>query len=94
MENIFIEKLFMNVCMDLWSGDVAISLDVFKKTVNEYITNLKSYLGRDAHIRLANLGVKDETCLSWEEQDEQCKKQIREYETLLDYLNDDSNWTP
>ena len=41
-----------------------------------------------------NLGVKDETCLSWEEQDEQCKKQIREYETLLDYLNDDSNWTP
>lgn len=93
MEKISIEKLFMNVCMDLWSGDVAISLDVFKKTVTEYIFNLKSSLGKDAHIRLSDLGVVDETGLSWEEQDEQCKKQIMEYEALLDYLNEDSNWT-
>ncbi len=87
------KELFFNVCLDLWAGDVAITYDIFRETVGTYIRNLESHIGEDAHKHLADLGVIDETGMTWEEQDEQTKKQIDEYKKLLDYLEMDENWT-
>lgn len=87
-------NLFMDICMDLWAGDVSISYDRFKEEILTRITNLKSHMGADAHRREAELGIIDETGMSWEEQDAQLQKQIDEHQQLLDYLETDSNWTP
>lgn len=87
------EKLFMNICMDLWAGDCSISYELFIKTVKSYISNLKSHIGPEAHKHLQEIGCIDETGMTWEEQDKQAKEQIKEYESLLSYLENDSNWT-
>lgn len=87
------EKLFMNICMDLWSYDAPITYELFISTVKEYIKNLESHIGEEAHKKLKELGVIDNTGMTWEEQDAQTGKQIKEYKDLLDYLQDDSNWT-
>ena len=88
-----LERVFMELCMDLWSGDVPITYDRFIKEVNVRIKNLESHIGPEAHKKCAELGIIDNTKMSWEEQDEQCKKQIEEYQSLLTYLENDSNWT-
>ena len=87
------EKLFMNLCMDLWAGDVSISYELFIKEINECISNLKSHMGAEAHRRESELGIIDKTGVSWEEQDRYMQKQIDEYQRLLEYLENDSNWT-
>lgn len=88
------ERLFMDICMDLWAGDVPISYDRFKEEIETRIQNLKSHMGAEAHARLAALGVEDLTGMTIEEQDAQMQKQIDELKQLLDYLETDSNWTP
>lgn len=88
------EKLFMDIMMDLWAGDAEVSYELFIKEINKCINNLKSYIGKEAHQRLEAMGVKDETGMSWEEQDENTMRQIKKYIELLDYLEADSNWTP
>lgn len=87
------ERLFMDICMDLWAGDIPISYDLFKKEVETRIHNLKSHMGAEAHARLKALGIEDLTGMTIEEQDTQTQKQIDELQQLLDYLADDSNWT-
>ena len=87
------EKIFMSLCMDMWAGDVSISYDAFIKEVKRIIENLKSYIGIEAHKKLEEIGVVDNTGMSWEEQDEYHQKQIKEYQDLLTYLENDSNWT-
>lgn len=89
----YMEKLFMNLCMDLWAGDVSISYKLFIEEINERISNLKSHMGEEAHRRESELGIIDKTGISWEEQDRYTQKQINEYQRLLEYLKDDSNWT-
>ena len=83
----------MNVCMDLWSYDAPITYELFVNTVKEYIKNLESHIGVEAHKKLKELGVIDNTGMTWEEQDIQTEKQIKEYKDLLDYLQNDINWT-
>jgi hypothetical protein len=87
------EKLFMNIMMDLWAGDTEVSYELFIKEINRCINNLKSYIGKEAHQMLEEIGIKDKTGMSWAEQDENTMKQIKEYRELLDYLETDSNWT-
>lgn len=89
-----IKDLFMDICMDLWAGDCKISLDLFKRTINERIDNLRSSIGPEAHKKLQELGIIDETGLTWEEQDKYSRQQIKAYIDLLDYINNDNNWTP
>ena len=88
-----IKNLFMDICMDLWSGDVTISYNTFINTINERIENLESHIGYDAHMHLIECGIEDNTGMSWDEQDEYTKKQIDEYKELLSFLENDSNWT-
>ena len=83
----------MDVCMDMWSYDADISYDAFIEQVETYISNLESYIGEDAHRDLEAKGVTDNTGMSWSEQDQQCEQQIQEYRDLLEYLQNDSNWT-
>lgn len=88
-----ITDLFMDICMDLWAGDVTISYERFIKEIQERIENLESYIGEDAHKRLESMGIEDNTGMSWEEQDKQTEKQISEYKELLIFLENDNNWT-
>ncbi len=88
------EKIFMNIMMDLWAGDAEVSYELFIEEINIRINNLKSYIGKEAHQMLEAMGVKDKTGMSWEEQDEDTMRQIKEYIELLDYLETDGNWTP
>ena len=83
----------MYLCMELWAGDAEISYELFIKEINERISNLKSHIGVEAHRREAELGIIDETGMSWEEQDKYMQKEINEYQGLLEYLDNDSNWT-
>lgn len=87
------KDLFMNICMDLWSGDVTISYDRFTQEIQERIKNLESYIGEDSHKHLESLGIIDNTGMTWEEQDAQTQKEIEKYKELLSYLETDSNWT-
>ena len=87
------EELFMNICMDLWSGDASISYEMFVNEVNQYIQNLRSHMGIEAHLREKELGIIDATGMTWKELDKNCQKQIDQYQNLLDYLAKDENWT-
>ena len=89
-----LNQLFINVCMDLWAGDCGITYELFIETLNERIDNLYSHIGKEAHERYRVMGVEDNTGLSWIEQDKQILKEIERYQKLIDYLKDDSNWTP
>ena len=84
--------LFMDTCMDLLSRDIPITYEAFVNTVKEYIDNLRSHIGKEAHEQEAAMGVIDETGMTREEQDAACERQIREYKQLLEYLEDDNNW--
>ena len=47
------EKLFMDICMDLWSGDVTISYKGFREEILTRIANVKSHMGKEigrAHV--------------------------------------------
>lgn len=87
------ERLFMDICMDLWSGDVTISYKGFREEVLTRIANVKSHMGKEAHDRETRMGIIDNTGMSIEEQDDVLQKEIDKYQKLLDYLDDDSNWT-
>ena len=86
-------KIFMDICMDLWAGDVAITYKIFKQEINNRIENLSSTIGEAAHRHLLEIGVTDETGMTWEEQDMYTKNQIDKLQQLLNYLETDSNWT-
>lgn len=88
------ESLFMDICMDLWSGDVAITYEGFIREVEKRIENLESHIGPAAREREAELGIEDLTGMTGEEQDEQIREQIAEYKKLIAFLKYDSNWTP
>ena len=92
-EEQIMERLFMEIMMDLWAGDVIVSYKLFIKEINKRISNLQSHIGTEAHQREAELGIIDETGMSLEQQDENLQKQINEYQELLEYLENDSNWT-
>ena len=86
--------LFVDICMDLWSGDCDISYEFFMKVVHERIDNLYSHIGQAAHESLAAKGVIDNTGESWIEQDMRLMEQIKKHQQLVEYLENDSNWTP
>ena len=88
-----VESLFMRVCMELWAWDLPLSCKLFKETVQTYIDNLKSHIGEDARQREKELGIIDETGMSAEESDQQLQDEINAYKNLLEYLEDDNNWT-
>ncbi len=86
------ERLFMNVCMDLWASDADISYKLFISTVKQYISNLRSHIGDEARRHEKELGITDETGMTGEEQDRALEKQIKGYEELIKYLETDENW--
>lgn len=86
------ERLFMDIMMDLWAGDVIVSYKLFIEEINERISNLQSHIGTEAHQKEIALGIIDKTGMSWKQQDENLRKQINVYQELLEYLKNDSNW--
>lgn len=92
MDKSKIASLFMNMCLEMWSGDCVISYELFIDEVNSRIKNLESSIGEDAHKRLEEMGVVDATGMAWEDQDAFTQNQIEEYKVLLSYLSDDKNW--
>ena len=67
----------------LESWDCAITRDNIIKCVTEWKDNLLSQIGEDAHRRLQEMGIKDCTGLSWEEQDKSAKKHADQYDAYL-----------
>ena len=69
----------------LESWNIRFSNEAAVKVVREWIENLSSHCGADAHRTLEYLGVADETGMDWDEQDAWAREKIARYE---DYLCD------
>lgn len=54
-----------------------------KRTLNEWIKNLYSHIGVEAHRHSLSCGIVDETGMTWEEQDMQMLQQIKRYRQCL-----------
>jgi len=70
----------------LKSWDVTPTKENIKEVLTEWINNLYSHIGVEAHKNELALGIKDETGLSWEEQDNIMLSQIEDYKNALDEL--------
>ena len=66
----------------LESWDCPLTKDNISRVLSEWINNLRSSIGEEAHRRLA-LYVDDLTGMTWEEQDERSLKKIRQCEDYL-----------
>ena len=67
----------------LESYDMLPSTKNIKKVISEWISNLYSHIGAEAHKHQRELDVIDKTGMSWEEQDMQMLKQIQDYKEAL-----------
>lgn len=80
------KDLFIETIIDMWAGDMDISLESFVDEIRKYISNLESLIGKDSHRYLEAVGVKDLTGETWEEQDNHTKQQIKAYKKILEEL--------
>lgn len=67
----------------LESWDVKPTKENIKIVLNQWIKNLYSYIGIEAHRHLLVCGVVDKTEMTWEEQDAQMLQQIERYKKCL-----------
>lgn len=67
----------------LESWDIEPTKEKIKRVLNNWIENLYSHVGEEAHIHEVECGVEDLTGFTWEEQDIQILKQIEDYENCL-----------
>lgn len=78
--------------LQLLSWDCPINAEMVKKVLKDWISNLKSHIGKEAHEYEARF-VEDHTGMTWDEQDAQCKEQIGDYEEALkDIENGNDDW--
>lgn len=82
-----IKDMFFELGLDIWSQDADITPKRLKEEVIKRIENLKSYLSRENYKHLTQLGVKQS--LPYEESIEITQKQITDYETFLEWLNNE-----
>lgn len=70
----------------LESLDIEPTKENIKRTLNKWISNLYSHVGKAAHEHEAKIGIKDETGISWEEQDLITLQKICAYKKCLSRL--------
>ena len=67
----------------LESYDIEPTMENIKKEIGQWIENLYSHVGIEAHKHAENCGVVNETGMSWEEQDMLMLKEIERYKKCL-----------
>ena len=67
----------------LENWDIEPTKDKIKKVLNDWIENLHSHVGAEAHRHEIECGIDDLTGLTWEEQDAQMLQQIERYKKCL-----------
>lgn len=67
----------------LESCDCKPTIENIKRTLNKWIKNLYSHIGKETHKHLLGCGIVDETGMTWEEQDMQMLQQIKKYRQCL-----------
>jgi hypothetical protein len=72
----------------LESWDCKVTKENIKKVLDEWIDNLYSHVGIEAHKHSLACGVVDETGMTWEEQDAQYLQQIDRYKKCLIEIGD------
>ena len=70
----------------LKSYDIKPTKKIISEELNFYIKNLYSHIGEAAHKHEEELGIINETGMTWEEMDAQMLKQIMEYKEALKEL--------
>lgn len=74
----------MNEVIDyLKSWDVKPTKENMRRVLEQWISNLYSQIGTEAHEHALACGVEDLTGLTWEEQDIQALRQIGKYKRCL-----------
>lgn len=82
-----VQQAIENTISELLSWDAEnITTKMIIDRLNEYIENLYSYIDRESHKRLEDLGVEDNTKMSWIDQDAQTIEQINDYKEAVKYL--------
>lgn len=78
--------------LQLLSWDCPINAEMVKKVLKDWISNLRTHIGKAAHEYEAQF-VEDHTGMTWDEQDAQCIEQIGDYEKALeDIENGNDDW--
>lgn len=67
----------------LESFDTIVSKYSIRGILKEWICNCNSHIGPEAHEHERACGIIDMTGMSWEEQDDQMREKIRNYENAL-----------
>lgn len=67
----------------LESWDIEPTKEKIKRVLNNWIENLYSHVGVEAHKHEKECGIVDLAGMTWEEQDIQMLKQIESYKKLL-----------
>ena len=67
----------------LESWDIEPTKEKIKRVLNNWIENLYSHVGVEAHKHEEECGTVDLTGMTWEEQDAQMLKQIESYKKCL-----------
>lgn len=83
------EQTIKEVIDVLEERDIEISKENMKHLLSQWITNLYSHIGTNAHTHAKMCGVEDETGMSWEEQDAYMLQQIVIYEDALKALENE-----
>ena len=81
-----IKETLKEVIEYLESCDVEPTEELIKQTLNKWIENLYSHIGAEAHKHSLDCGVKDETGMSWEDQDMLMLKQIDRYKKCIEMM--------
>jgi nucleoid-associated protein YejK len=81
--------------IELNSWDAPVNSNTVITMIEGWINNLKSHIGKEAHEYEAQF-IKDETGMSWEEQDAIYLEQIKDYENALKEIKKDQeyDWQP
>lgn len=66
--------------------DIEPTKENIKKQINEYIKNLQSHIGTEAHNHSMECGVENLTGMTWDEMDKVMLQQIEEYKSCLKEL--------
>ena len=72
----------------LESWDIEPTKEKIKRVLNNWIENLYSHVGVEAHKHEEECGMVDLTGMIWEEQDIQMLKQIESYKNCLAVMGD------
>ena len=69
--------------IDILSWDGKVSYESIIQVLSGKISNLKSQIGEEYHKKLIAYGIKDETGMTWDEQDDQSRELINDYTNAI-----------